>query len=101
VKQSTKTKWTGFIFFFVGSILVQQFIDPLLYIGLIFLGISWMFMNAQLDIERSEKSMEELLVLHKKIEASLEQMKNLGESDEKSDDSDYFDNKRSEIDKEK
>ena len=60
-----------------------------------------MFMDAQLDIERSEKSMEELLVLHKKIKASLAAMQNLGESDKKSDDSDYFDNKRSEIDKEK
>ena len=85
----------------LGSILVQQFIDPLFYMGGIALWIGVMFMDAQLDIERHEKNMEELSVLHKKIEASLEQMQNIGESDEKSDDSDYFDNKRSEIDKEK
>ncbi len=101
MKKSTKVKWSGFLFFMIGSVLIQQYIEVMFYLGGISLWIGVMFMDAQLDIERHEKNIEELSILHKKIEASLEQMQNIGESDEISDDSDYFDNKRSEIDKEK
>ncbi len=85
----------------VGSVLIQQYIEIMFYIGGISLWIGVMFMDAQLDIERHEKNIEELSILHKKIEASLEQMQNIGESDEISDDSDYFDKKRSQISEEK
>jgi len=101
MKRSTKMKITGFSFFIIGSIMVQQIISPLLYMGIILMGLAWMFMDAQLDLERHEKNMEELSVLHKKIEASLEQMQNIGESDEISDDSNYFDKKRSQTQEEK
>ena len=97
MKQSTKAKIAGFTFFFVGSMFVQQFIDPLLYVGLIFLGISWMFMDAQLDLERSEKSLEQMRKLHENIEASLDKMKKFTDSDKtEKDEAEYFDKKRSE-----
>ena len=76
---------------------VQQFIDPLLYIGLIFLGISWMFMDAQLDLERSEKNIEDMRKLHENIEASLEKTRKFRDSDQtQEDEAEYFDKKRSE-----
>ncbi len=101
MKRSTKVKWSGFLFFMIGSVLVQQYIEPLFYAGGLSIWIGMMFIDAQLSVERHEKNMEELDVLHKKIEASLQNMQKLGESDEKSDDSDYFDKKRSQTDKEK
>ena len=90
-------KIAGFSFFFIGSLMVQQFISPLLYIGLIFLGLSWILMGAQIDLERSEASLEEMRELGKDIEASLEEMRKFRDSDQtEEDEAEYFDKKRSE-----
>jgi len=102
MKRSTVLGVIGFTLFFIGAMMMQLVIEPFLFAGGVFVYIGLIIADAKIKQLEHEHHMEQLIELHKKIEASLEDMKNnLGESDEKSDDSDYFDKKRSQTDEEK
>ena len=102
MKRSTKIKIAGASLFVIGSLMVQQFIHPMLYAGIILMGISWMLMSAQLDFERSETDLERMKKAGKDIEETLEKIRNLKNSNQTQEDEEkYFNSKRSEIDKEK
>jgi len=97
MKKSKKINIAGFVLFFIGSVILQMYIETLLYIGLITLGIAWMFMDAHVGEITHEKHMAELSELRTNIDESLENMKQFikpGELEE--DETDYFDKKRSE-----
>ena len=101
MKRSTKIETAGFVLFFVGSMFIQMYIDSVLYLGIGMLYIAFMLIDAKLNEIEHEKHMDELHELRNKIDLSLEGMRKFVESDEINDDSEYFDNKRSETDKEK
>ena len=97
MKKSTKINIAGFVLFFIGSVIIQMYIDALLYVGLIVTAMAWMFMDAHVSEITHEKHMEELSELRTNIDESLEKMKQFVKPEElKEDLDDYFDKKRSE-----
>jgi len=102
MKKSTKIGIGGFLLFFIGSLIVQLYIEPLLYTGLMMLYIAWMLIDAKLNEVIHEGHVEELNRLRESIDKSLEGMKNFVNSDQtKEDEDEYFNSKKSEIDKDK
>ncbi len=98
MKSSTKVKISGVTIFIVSSLIIQQYIDSMLYIGIVFMWLSWMLMGAQIDLERSEKSFDEMRELRNEIEESLKKLRDAKEEKHEPvvDDNEYFDKKRSE-----
>lgn len=76
----------GFIFFFIGSLIIQEYIDLLLYIGLIMMVAAYLYVNAYIDIQRHESQMLELKEQYDSMSELLEKF-NKRESESKSDDS--------------
>ena len=94
---------TGFALFFVGSLLVQHYIEPLLFWGVVLLFMAYMIIGVMADQIEHETRMAEFIELKGRMQETLDAMGKYtnGESDEISDDSTYFDKKRSQTNEEK
>ena len=70
----------GLILFFIGSVLIQQEISPVMYAGLVCLYIAIMFMNLMLEQALHESHVEELDRLRISIDLSIKEMKEFVET---------------------
>ena len=77
MKKSTQYNIVGLLLFVAGSMIVQMYIDTLLFIGLIALLLGWMSINAYIDLERAEKSLQDFEV--KAEELRIKMKENLDE----------------------
>ena len=78
MKKSTKAYWLGMFVFFAGSIVVQMYIDTLLFVGITAIAIGWMLINAHVDYQRHEENIDELNSLLAKIEETIKGCRKLG-----------------------
>ena len=102
MKKSTKMTIVGFTLFFVGSLAIQVYIEPIFFMGIVAMYISFLLIDAKLNEILHEGHVEELNQLRTNIDKSLEDMKKFVDSDQtQEDEEEYFNSKRSEIDKEK
>jgi len=60
MKKLTQVKVIGFILFMVGSVIIQQFIDPLLFIGIAILYFAMQIIDSIIELETAERRAQEL-----------------------------------------
>ena len=102
MKKSTKISILGFFLFFVGSLAIQMYIEPIFFMGIMAMYISFLLIDAKLNEILHEGHVEELNQLRTNIDKSLEAMKKFVDSDQtKLNEEEYFNSRKSEQDKEK
>ena len=94
MKRSTKYGILGFVLFFIGSLLIQMYIETIFFIGIVAMYLSFLLMDAKVNELEHERHVEEFDSLKEKIDESLEKMKDLNEESETA----YYDNKINEDD---
>ena len=96
MKKSTKISILGFFLFFVGSLAIQMYIEPIFFMGIVAMYVSFLLIEAKMSEIIHEGHIEELNQLRINIDKSLEDMKEFVDSGQtKVDEADYFEKKKS------
>jgi len=60
--------------FVIGSIIVQMYIDTLLFLGIVALLLGWMLTNSYVDLKRSESTLADFEAKAKELEIKVKEM---------------------------
>ena len=95
MKRSTKIYIAGFLLFFIGAVIIQIYIDSLLFLGIGLLYVSFMLIDAKMINVEYESHMEELDKAIKKAKENISLFQKANEPKEETSEDDYFNQKKS------